>query len=318
MTSPSALWVFDPGQNAGRKGRLACDSLVKAAQNDGPAKREVRLSLESSIGIHPQEMVRRANPEQRPAETSGGHAGLVPQPLLTHDRARLRQNPLLAALSAESFDALLPACDVITPGRDTQLFAQGSAAEALHIILDGRVALLGSTPDRRACILEIFAAKEGLIDPSALIDQPYAVTARTIEACRIARLPMRALRILLDHEAGLSRGIVAQLAQHWRLFLRRLEDQKLRSAPQRLASYLCECATAADLNGGHTDNHQAGPVRFLLTEDRRTLASHLGMTPENLSRVIGQLRPLGVSLNGRAVTIDDLAGLRQFGCTAER
>ena len=37
----------------------------------------------------------------------------------------------------------------------------------------------------------------------------------------------------------------------------------------------------------------------------------------SINRVIGQLRPLGVSLNGRAVSIDDLAGLRQFSCTAD-
>lgn len=277
------------------------------------------MSFEISIVAAPrQEAITGSNRDQRPVA-----GGLSP-----HDRTRLRQNPLLAALSAETFELLIPACEILTPGREVLVFAQGTAADALHIILDGRVALLGSTPNRRACILEIFGPKEGLLDPSALIDQPHPVSARTIEACRIVRLPMRILRAVMESEAGLCRGIVTLLAQHWRLFLKRLEDQKLRSAPQRLATYLVECAAAADTganagietggnSGDATGGSRIGPIRFFLTEDRRTLASHLGMTPENLSRVIGQLRPLGVSLNGRAVSIDNLARLRQFGCTSE-
>lgn len=264
------------------------------------------MSFETSIAASQPEAIKGTNRDLRPLA-----GGLSP-----HDRTRLRQNPLLATLSAETFDLLLPACEILTPGREALVFAQGSTADALHIILDGRVALLGSTPNRRACILEIFGPKEGLLDPSALIDQPHPVTARTIETCRIVRLPMRALRAAMENETGLCRGVVSLLAQHWRLFLKRLEDQKLRSAPQRLATYLVECAMATD-SGEANASSNSGPIRFFLTEDRRTLASHLGMTPENLSRVIGQLRPLGVSLNGRAVSIDDLAGLRQFSCTAD-
>lgn len=269
---------------------------------------EVALSFETSLAS--------ARPKSAPGNRPGKPGDTQPAvggSLSSHDRARLRQTPLLSALPPEAFELLLPAIDILAPGRDALLFAQGERADSLHIILDGRVALLGSTPDHRACILEIFSAREGLVDPSALIDQPHPVSARTIEASRIARLPMRALNAALEGEAGLSRSLAALLAQHWRLFLRRLEDQKLRSAPQRLAAYLSECAEAGAGNGAAD-----GPIRFILSEDRRTLASHLGMTPENLSRVIGQLRPLGVTLNGRAVSIGDLAGLRQFGCAARQ
>lgn len=231
-------------------------------------------------------------------------------PLSGFDRARLRQMPLLAGLPVAAFERLLPAFQILSTGRDAPVFNQGETADALHILLEGRVALLGSTPDHRTCILEILSPQEGLLDPSALLGGVHPVSARTIEACRIAWLPEPAIRDLVDGEQGLCRGAVALLTQHWRLFLRRLEDQKLRSAPQRLAAYLAECA------GSSPQPHAGGPIRFILAEDRRTLASHLGMTPENLSRVIGQLRQHGVELNGRAVTISDLTGLRQFGCAA--
>jgi CRP-like cAMP-binding protein len=234
------------------------------------------------------------------------------RPLSAFDRASLRQTPLLAALSAASFERLLPAFQILTTGRDCPVFSQGEGPDGLYVLLDGRVALMGQTSDHRTCILVILRSDEGLLDPSALIGSPHPVAARTIDSCRIAHLPEAALRELVDSEDGLCRGAVAALVQHWRLFLRRLEDQKLRSAPQRLASYLAECALNANPAA-----RRLGQVRFILAEDRRTLASHLGMTPENLSRVIGQLRQQGVEFQGRAVTIADLSALRHFGCAAE-
>ncbi|MND04697.1 transcriptional activator FtrB [compost metagenome] len=49
-----------------------------------------------------------------------------------------------------------------------------------------------------------------------------------------------------------------------------------------------------------------------LVDDRKTLASLLGMTPENLSRTIAQFRDRGVVVSGRLVSILDIAALAAF------
>ena len=46
--------------------------------------------------------------------------------------------------------------------------------------------------------------------------------------------------------------------------------------------------------------------------DKRTLASHLGMTPENLSRSFSLLKKYGVRNLGRDIVIDDPSALKQF------
>lgn len=239
-------------------------------------------------------------------------------PLSGFDRARLRQSPVLSGLPADIFEQLLAECRILVLGRDAPLFEQGEPAEDLQIVLEGRIALIGRTPDRRTCILALIGPAEGMVDPAALIRGPHAIGARTVEASRVACLPAALALQALDSGSAFGRGALGSLAQHWQLFLRRLADQKLRSAPQRLASYLAECAVDSARPGGAPQRESGQPqsVRFVLAEDRRTLASHLGMTPENLSRVIGQLRQHGVELNGRAVTIADLDALRHFGCVA--
>lgn len=229
-------------------------------------------------------------------------------PLSGYDRARLRQSPILAPLAPAAFEEILPAARILVAARDSRVFGQGDPAHHLHILLEGRVALIGRAADHRSCILTLLGPEEGLLDPAPLTGTPHLVAARTLEASRIACLPADVVNRILDLEPGLARGAVLALARHWRLFLRHLADQKLRSAPQRLASYLAEGAAAAE---------SGAPIRVILGEDRRTLASHLGMTPENLSRVIAQLRQLGVRFNGRIVTIPDLEALRRFGCVTD-
>ena len=46
-----------------------------------------------------------------------------------------------------------------------------------------------------------------------------------------------------------------------------------------------------------------------LPQDKRTLASLLGMTPENLSRAFNTLKPYGVVVRGNKISLDDLEAL---------
>jgi CRP/FNR family transcriptional activator FtrB len=48
---------------------------------------------------------------------------------------------------------------------------------------------------------------------------------------------------------------------------------------------------------------------FELPFDKRTLASLLGMTAENLSRAFATLRPYGVVVNGGKITLTDASNL---------
>ena len=44
--------------------------------------------------------------------------------------------------------------------------------------------------------------------------------------------------------------------------------------------------------------------------DKRSLSALLGMTPENLSRAFGTLKPYGVGVNGRTIHLTKIDDLR--------
>jgi CRP/FNR family transcriptional activator FtrB len=57
---------------------------------------------------------------------------------------------------------------------------------------------------------------------------------------------------------------------------------------------------------------QGGQRRIELAFDKRTLASSLGMTPENLSRNLALLAKYGVKSAGRDIVIEDPVALEKF------
>ncbi|MBL8710501.1 MAG: helix-turn-helix domain-containing protein [Rhodospirillaceae bacterium] len=226
------------------------------------------------------------------------------------DLVALSKIPLFAGLSLAQLEELTQAGFVHALPTGATLFEQGEMPGFLHVILRGAVAVVGTAPAdqaadapaHREAIITVFGANDALIAPAVLLTLPYMMSARVIEAARIAFLPAQAIRDLLANHAGFAQESALMLARHWRLLVRELKDLKLRSVSQRLAGYLLSLAPAA----------QTAPAQVALPFDRRVLASWLGTTPENLSRSIAQLGGLGVAIRGRKVHIADPDLLHRF------
>jgi CRP/FNR family transcriptional regulator, transcriptional activator FtrB len=183
----------------------------------------------------------------------------------------------------------------------TTLFRQGEDARFLHLVLEGRVALVGSSDSKDETIVEFFHDGDVFIMPAVILELPYLMSARTVEDSRILLIPAARFRECMEQEPALSLAASHELARHWRLLIRQVKDLKLRSAPQRLGSYL--------LSLSDTDGDRA---EIELPEQRGMLARRLGMTPENLSRAFSRLQSSGVKSRGRQIELSDIPTLRKF------
>lgn len=217
--------------------------------------------------------------------------------------------PLFGGLPAAAQARLQAQCFVQTEPAEAVLFEQGQKARFLHVILQGRVALVGEAPtmerggaSEQGAIIEMFGPGEAIILAAVLLDMPYMMSAQVMASSRIAFVPAAMVRDLLDQEVTFAKAASLMLARHWRLLSRQLKDQKLRSGGQRLAGYMLSL----------TEGVHDGPATFDFPIDRRSLASWLGMTAENLSRSITQLKSQGVEVSGRHARVADVAKLRAF------
>ena len=140
------------------------------------------------------------------------------------------------------------------------------------------------------------------IEVAAVIcDAVYLNSVRTLASSQILMIPAQSVRNAYDRHAAFSRAIVIELAERCRDSLRSLKNMALRPSAERLANWILQ--TSATLG-----NQQ----RIELFCARRTLASRLGMTPENFSRNMACLAKHGVRNSSRYIVIENAFALAEF------
>jgi CRP/FNR family transcriptional activator FtrB len=245
------------------------------------------------------------------------------------DRRRLRHLPLLGEMGDEPGAQLIAAASVVSFAKDQEILREGAKPTAMLTVLNGKVALVaksvpgpipGSTlgsPSGSAsgsAVEPVPSSSQGqyavlgllnpgdIVMPATVVEtMPYPLSAIAIEPTRVASIPIAVVRAAMEQDPRFAAMLTRSAAESWRQAIGLLTDQRLLSAPQRFAAHLTRLA------GG-----RRGRVCFEIGEDRKTLASLLGMTPENLSRTIGQLKAIGITLNGRRVEIADVAAAAAY------
>jgi CRP/FNR family transcriptional activator FtrB len=216
------------------------------------------------------------------------------------DLPLIRRSRLFSQVSEQELKAMLEACFVQTLPKGASPCLQGEEPEFFHVVLSGAVGLFGEGP-REEALVEFFGPGDGFIMAAVMLDAPYLVTARILEEGRVLYWPAKAFRTQARANAALAYGAATQLSSYWRALIRQITDLKLLSAVERVSAMLLALAP-----------RQTGSVRVTLPGGRRLIAGRLGVTPPTLSRAFAALRPLGVSGNGRHVTIAEIGRLREL------
>ena len=211
----------------------------------------------------------------------------------------VRELPLFRDATEHHFNALMSAALLQKFPARTTLIREGELPDFLHLVVEGAVELFAEW-DGRETTIDIMRPVTTFILAAVIRDEVYLKSARTLAPSRILMIPAEAVRDVFGHDAAFARAIVDELAMRYRGIVRVLKDQKLRTGIERLANWIIE-----------TDRQQGGNGRIVLTHDKRTLSSRLGMTSENLSRNLASLVAHGVSGSGREIVITDRAALQR-------
>lgn len=217
-----------------------------------------------------------------------------------NDLKLIRALPLFADMSEDNFAHLLNAAFLQRFPAHVSLIGDGDPPDFLHIVIEGSVELLAKH-DRRETTLDIIEPVTTFILAAVIRDAPYLKSARTLTPAQILMIPAQTVRDVFGRDAAFARAIVNELADRYRCVVRALKDEKLRSSAERLANWILQ-----------TDASQGRRRSIALTFDKRTLASRLGMTPENLSRNLARLTQHGVKSSGRDIVIEDASALQKF------
>jgi len=199
-----------------------------------------------------------------------------------------------------NFDTLMQAAYLQTFPGQLELITEGDPADFLYIVIEGCVELYAQSNGREAT-MGMVRPVETFILAAVLKDAVYLMSARTCDRAKILLIPSENVREAFEKDAAFARAIVVELASCYRGVVKVHKDLKLRTAIERLANRLLRY---------HAEQGASGALE--LPYDKRTLASMLGMTPENLSRAFNTLKPYGVDVNGGSIRLTDLKSLESL------
>ncbi|MFD0391610.1 cyclic nucleotide-binding domain-containing protein [Tistrella bauzanensis] len=208
--------------------------------------------------------------------------------------------PLFRSMDEASFAELMNAAYLQKFPRQVDLILEGEPADFLYVVIEGCVELFSRHAGRETT-LGMVVPVSSFILAAVIRDAVYLMSGRTTEASRILMIPSENIRAIFEKDGAFARAIVRELALDFRVMIKEYKNLKLRPGIERLANRLLRL---------HDQNAAAGS--FMLPYDKKTLASILGMTPENLSRGFATLRAYGVDVAGNTVTIADVDDLRAF------
>lgn len=206
--------------------------------------------------------------------------------------------PMFWKVKDEHLAALVSRGSLARYPRGTLLFSEGERADFLMVLLEGGVELFARDREGSEAVIEIMFPIDSFILAAALTGAPYLTSARTLMPSRILMLETGDFRRAVAANPDLSASVMAELAQHFRRLVRQIKDLKLRTTVQRVGCYVLALAGTSD--------------EVVLPLDKRTLASRLGMTAENLSRAFSTLRGHGLSVQGSRLVILDRERLITF------
>lgn len=213
----------------------------------------------------------------------------------------LLQCAFLSPLSDAARDAVMRTMTVRRYQTQDIVFREGTTADTFCCVLSGLVRLYRVNIDGREADLGIFSAGDVFGECSMFLENCYPADAKVAEKAVLAHFDTAMVFELLPKFSDIAQAISGILAHHLKAAQNCIADDRLKTAPQRVASFLlARCPPGSPSS------------TFRLPYQKSLLAGTLGLAPEALSRAFSQLRQNGVSIMGRNIAIEDTDALRQF------
>lgn len=218
--------------------------------------------------------------------------------------------PVLSLLSTQDRAELARTCRVVELKARDVLWREGAKADALGLVLLGRVAVERSR--RRPVIVDVVGAGDFLGEVAFTLGARYQFDVRCLRKARVALIPAAALRRMLDTRPRAAVSLAMTLAEEVLKLTRRVESLSAGSVSQRLARVL---VGLADRFGEPFPGGVLMPVRLR----REDLAALGATTLESASRQISAWKRDGlVTPQPAGMLLRDLAKLRALGEATSR
>ena len=192
----------------------------------------------------------------------------------------LRRRPPFGELSGEQLAEVVERLRTERLADGRWLYRQGDRADRFYVVREGQIALFRQSSEGRESIITIVGPDEVFGDELIFLDEAtHDLNARAVGEVTLLSIDRAGFRAFLEESPALALCLLGTLHRRQTMLLDHIERLTLQDATQRLMAYLLD-----RVGDGR------GPQRLELSLPKSTLAAHLSIQPETLSRILGRLK----------------------------
>lgn len=221
--------------------------------------------------------------------------------LNTRDKSTLLRSSLLAQMGPAVAPSILDLVTVVNVESRDILFREGDHAEAFYSVLVGYVRLYRLNKEGREADIRVCGPGDTFAECLLALGDTYLYNAQAAEPVTLARFDLPRMRQIAEKSPEVLKAVVRCLSDHLHDTMDCIANDRLQTAPQRVAHYL--------LTSVRTEQ---GAASIRLPFQKSLLAGKLGLAPEALSRAFSSLRRVGVTVRGRTIQISDVNALKDI------
>lgn len=222
--------------------------------------------------------------------------------------AALRSCRFFENIDEETLMMIRPTARRIHQPKNSVIFEEGDVCRGLYIVEKGVVKIYKESPDAKEHVLHLAVDGDPFGEAALFHGTGYPASAAAVQATDIILLAKdEFMRLLMEHPK-VSLRLMASMATWAHRLVSSIESLTLKDAGARFAAFLLSRTTSEDTHDG---------VVVELGMPKQTLASHLGMTGETLSRLLAKFEAEGlITSRGKRIalrSVEDLRELSEFG-----
>jgi CRP/FNR family transcriptional regulator len=205
--------------------------------------------------------------------------------------AAVRALPVFRGLSAEDQRRIATLATVRDYARGDVLWNEGDAAEALTVVVRGRVKIVRHA-DAGDVILELFEAGEPVGAIAVYNYMPYPASAVCMEPVTLLSIPRRDYFELLDRNPDFARAIIREQTKLVVALMRKVQEMRGQRVDARIAQLFLKLAERMG-----KDTAEGTEIPLALT--RQEVADLVGTTVESAIRVLSRWGREGLLVTGQ-------------------
>jgi CRP/FNR family transcriptional regulator, cyclic AMP receptor protein len=218
-------------------------------------------------------------------------------------RAALRNASFLGGLPEPLLDQLAQRARVTTYAKGQTIYRRGDAGDTMMVILSGRVKITNVTAEAREVILNFLGPRDINGEIAVLDGGARTANAVALEETQALVIYRRDLLPALMADPTTMMEVITLLCDKLRAASQIIEDSSLQMQGRTASGLL----RLADQHGRVT----AAGVMIDLKLSQREIGSYLGLSRENVSRQLKELREAGlVMVEDQTLIIPDLDALK--------